>query len=435
MSITTRNRTVRLLTLLFSVMTLAPGAAVNESLVAESCVRSHGYWKNHVAEWPVASQVLGDPAFAGHTYQQHDLLSLLNGPAQGDASVILAMQLIAAKLNVANGASAEPIAGWLTRADALLAGFRQRLPYRVKSNTPIGSDMVIVASVLEQFNVGTIAGSCGSANTAPVANAGPAQSVPVGVSVTLDGSASSDADGQALAFRWAFVSTPSTSAAVLSNAAAVRPTFVPDVAGSYDVHLIVSDGTLDSAPSVVRISTINSAPTANAGLNQTAPVGASISLSGAASTDPDGDSLAFAWSMAERPDGSSADLVNPQAVAPSFIIDQPGQYRIELIVSDGALSSAPDSVTISTINSPPVARAGADIASTVGSGIILDGSASTDVDGDALTYRWTLTSRPASSTTTLTNSTAVNPSFVADLAGDYVVELIVNDGTADSAPD
>jgi RHS repeat-associated protein/uncharacterized repeat protein (TIGR01451 family) len=435
MSITTRNRTVRLLTLLFSVMTLAPGAAVNESLVAESCVRSHGYWKNHVAEWPVASQILGDPAFAGHTYQQHELVSLLNGPAQGDASVILAMQLIAAKLNVANGASAEPIAGWLTRADALLAGFRQRLPYRVQSNTPIGSDMLIVASVLEQFNVGTIAGSCGSANTAPVANAGPAQSVPVGVSVTLDGSASSDADGQALAFRWAFVSTPSTSTAVLSDAAAVRPTFVADVAGSYDVQLIVSDGTVDSTPSVVRISTINSAPTANAGLDQTAPVGASISLSGAASTDPDGDSLAFAWSMAERPDGSSADLVNPQAVAPSFTIDRPGQYRIELLVFDGALSSAPDSVTISTINSPPVARAGADTAATVGSDIILDGSASTDVDGDALTYRWTLTSRPASSTTTLTNSTAVNPSFVADLAGDYVVELIVNDGTADSAPD
>src|SRR5688572_27981573 len=108
MRMTTRNRTVRLLMVLFSVLAFTSGTAVTESVVAESCVHSHGYWKNHVAQWPTASLVLGDTTFAGHTYQQHDLLSLLNGPAQGDASVILAMQLIAAKLNVANGASAEP---------------------------------------------------------------------------------------------------------------------------------------------------------------------------------------------------------------------------------------------------------------------------------------------------------------------------------------
>ena len=45
--------------------------------------------------------VLGDPQFAGHIYSQDRLLSLLNGPTKGDASLILALQLIAAKLNLA----------------------------------------------------------------------------------------------------------------------------------------------------------------------------------------------------------------------------------------------------------------------------------------------------------------------------------------------
>lgn len=66
--------------------------------------------------------------------------------------------------------------------------------------------------------------------------------------------------------------------------------------------------------------------------------------------------------------------------------------------------------------------------------VTLDGSASSDVDGDTLTYSWSLTSKPASSTTTLAGATTVNPSFVADELGTYVAQLIVNDGLLDSAP-
>ena len=146
MGMTRRNRTVQLFTLLFTVLTFAPGAAVTGPAVAESCVRSQGYWKTHASEWPAARLVLGDAAFAAHTYQHNELLSFLSAPAGGDASLILATQLIAAKLNVANGASAAPIADWLTRADSLLASFRQRLPNKVKTNTPVGADMTTVAN-------------------------------------------------------------------------------------------------------------------------------------------------------------------------------------------------------------------------------------------------------------------------------------------------
>lgn len=83
-------------------------------------------------------------------------------------------------------------------------------------------------------------------------------------------------------------------------------------------------------------------------------------------------------------------------------------------------------------NKAPVAFAGHDRFVTVGDTVVLDGSGSSDPDGDSLTYKWTL-SKPDGSTVTL--ASAVSPSFIADAAGDYMAQLVVNDGQIDSAPD
>jgi hypothetical protein len=87
-------------------------------------------------------------------------------------------------------------------------------------------------------------------------------------------------------------------------------------------------------------------------------------------------------------------------------------------------------------NTPPMADAGPDQTSDVfvGDGVILDGSASSDPDGDALTYSWSLMV-PAGSTAALSDETAVDPSFVADEPGTYTAWLTVNDGIIDSAVD
>ena len=86
-------------------------------------------------------------------------------------------------------------------------------------------------------------------------------------------------------------------------------------------------------------------------------------------------------------------------------------------------------------NTPPVADAGPDQEVEVGEVVTLDGSGSFDVNGNTLTYAWTLTSKPESSTATLTGATTVSPTFTPDLAGTYVVSLVVNDGTVNSAAD
>jgi len=86
------------------------------------------------------------------------------------------------------------------------------------------------------------------------------------------------------------------------------------------------------------------------------------------------------------------------------------------------------------MNTPSVADAGADQAVTTGTLVTLDASASSDIDGDTLSYRWSITSMP-SSTASLINTQSATPSFTPDIDGDYVISLVVSDGTEDSVAD
>ena len=81
------------------------------------------------------------------------------------------------------------------------------------------------------------------------------------------------------------------------------------------------------------------------------------------------------------------------------------------------------------------ANAGPDQTVFVASTVTLDGSASTDVDGNPLTYSWALNSVPPGSAATLNNPTAIKPTFGVDKPGVYVAQLVVNDGQVNSSPD
>ena len=272
-------------------------------------------------------------------------------------------------------------------------------------------------------------------NDAPIADAGADQASVINGSVVLDGSASFDVDGDPLTFAWSFSSVPVGSAATLSDATAVMPTFVVDLPGGYVIELIVSDGTLFSVADSVTISTDNSPPVADAGSDQTAFVLDTVTLDGSASSDVDGDPLTYAWTYTSVPSGSTVSLDDPTAVMPSFEIDRPGSYFVRLVVHDGTTFSLADVVEISTENSAPVADAGPDQSASVNGTVTLDGSGSYDPDGDFFGYTWSLTSVPAGSAATLSSTTAEMPTFVVDIPGLYVVQLIVFDGFALSDPD
>ncbi len=274
-----------------------------------------------------------------------------------------------------------------------------------------------------------------AANVLPVANADPDQTVSVSTLVQLDGSGSRDANGDRLAFFWALTTRPSGSHASLSDAATPNPTFVVDVAGTYVAQLIVNDGTGNSTPDTVVLSTGNLPPVANAGPDQTVAAGDLVQLDGHGSHDANSDALNFAWAFIFAPSGSTASLADASSANPTFTLDVPGTYVVQLMVNDGTLTSAPATVVISTINSAPVAQAGPDQLVSLDNRVRLDGSGSGDVDDDPLTFSWAFVALPPGSTATLSNPQTDHPTFVADLAGTYILQLIVHDGSLQSAPD
>jgi hypothetical protein len=133
--------------------------------------------------------------------------------------------------------------------------------------------------------------------------------------------------------------------------------------------------------------------------------------------------------------GSKAALTGSSTSKPSFTADVHGDYTIQLIVRDslGAVSK-PAAVQVSFHNVAPVANAGLNQSAIIDETVTLNGNGSTDANGDALTYKWSLVSAPKRSHAIISNSTSKISSFVPPLPGTYVVQLIVNDGLADSAP-
>jgi hypothetical protein len=78
-------------------------------------------------------------------------------------------------------------------------------------------------------------------------------------------------------------------------------------------------------------------------------------------------------------------------------------------------------------NQPPIANAGPDQTVTVGTLVTLDGRRSSDPDGDPITFQWRFVSIPEGSAATLTDADKAQATFTPDVAGEYIIELIVTD--------
>jgi MYXO-CTERM domain-containing protein len=185
-------------------------------------------------------------------------------------------------------------------------------------------------------------------NAVPVADAGADIEVTLGFVVSLDGSGSSDPDGDPLTYDWRFITKPGSSAANLVDEDRPDPQFVPDVVGVYELGLVVDDGALESLEDsvVVTVTAENGDPVANAGSDQRVAVGDPVVLDGSRSADPDGDPLQYAWTLVTRPSGSAAALTSSTSASPRFVADVAGTYEVSLTVTDGFATSAPDSVRI-----------------------------------------------------------------------------------------
>jgi hypothetical protein len=275
---------------------------------------------------------------------------------------------------------------------------------------------------------------------APTADAGRDQRVDEGSLATLDGSASRDPSASPLSYAWTQLAG---SPVVLNLADPVHPTFVaPAVPPEGEVlsfQLVVTAGPLSGNPDVVeiRVRNVNQAPVAEAGGDQIVAEGTLVTLDGRASYDPDGDGLHFIWVQTLGP---LVKLSDPRSVQPSFVAPMVGSagetLTFELVVSDG-IDSGTDTVTVvvENVNHPPMASAGSNQTKDEGNPVMLDGTGSSDRDGDALTYTWSQIGGPA---VALSDPASPKPSFTAPEVGpagaQLMFQLSVNDGLIDSSP-
>lgn len=293
--------------------------------------------------------------------------------------------------------------------------------------------------------------------TVSTASAGVDASGIFGGAITLDGSGStvcaSYRDAGSATYDWSFERVPVESRltdsafSADSGPDAVTTTFTPDAVGEYVVSLTITDPSGTSAADLVVISVESgdAAPIADCGENASARVEERVELDGSASSDPEGRPLTYSWSLAVAPDCSgldSTDVYNAETANPSFAADCEGLYLMSLVVSDGATWSDPDycSVDVSDGNRLPEADAGESVALPfcTDNPLQLIGWGSYDLDGDPLTYQWSVVNVPAGSTVSeasFNDTTSVEPLVTWDLPGIYSFELQVFDGTIWSAPD
>jgi RHS repeat-associated protein len=170
--------------------------------------------------------------------------------------------------------------------------------------------------------------------------------------------------------------------------------------------------------------TPNQAPTARPGGPYNGAVAQMLTFNGSASSDPDaGDTLTYAWSFGDNTAaGSGATVQHAYQAA--------GTFPLALTVTDskGATHTAATTVTIvnaGPTNRPPVAAPGGPYSGQAGRAIAFDGSASSDPDGDTISYAWNFGDGPET-------AAGVRVEHIYQTSGAFTATLTVTDAHGES---
>lgn len=273
-------------------------------------------------------------------------------------SVVLGQDAVldASTSSDANGDTLRFSWSWVSKPAGSLASFDQNTSDKPRFNVDVAGLYVasVVVSDGKASSESALAVVTGyELNVAPLASAGPNQSVLTGALVVLDGVTSSDVNRDRLSYQWSLILKPVGSTAVLATPMEVRSSFRADVPGVYAASLMVSDGQLSSESSVVLIQVAdpNVAPVAVAGPAQSVLLGSAVSLDGSASSDANNDRLSYRWQLISAPAGSTAVLSGALTARASFTARVAGVYVASLVVSDGQVFSQPSAVVV-TVTDP-----------------------------------------------------------------------------------
>ena len=227
-------------------------------------------------------------------------------------------------------------------------------------------------------------------NGAPVANAGPDQTVVGNTLVKLEGTGT-DPDGEKLKYSWKQISGPSME--VYERASFSIYFTTPHVSSPQKLvfELTVTDphGNYDTDDVTVTVTNVNSPPRAFAGSDKRVLGGSEVQVVGTG-VDPDGDPLTFKWKQI------FGEYVDFDATSPSFTFTAPQvlptdskRLEFQLTVTDPSGKSGTDNVVIFAVpeNGAPTANAGPDqtVDENTPVNIMCTGE---DPDNDTITFTW-----------------------------------------------
>jgi RHS repeat-associated protein len=249
--------------------------------------------------------------------------------------------------------------------------------------------------------------------------------------VQLNGAGSYDPDGSVTAYTWTGTPDPDDIA---------QPT-VTLFAGQHTFTLVVTDDEdNDSAPDNCTVTVTESAENLPPDITSTPLTSASVDYEyvyPVFANDPNSDPLA--WALLANPEGMTVDTAGVIRWTPTE--EQLGDYPVSVQVDDGqgGTDSQTYWVRVTAANSAagnlaPIANAGDEQTVDEGDDVTLDGTYSFDADGDHLQFHWTQLEGPV---VALDNQYAPQPVFTTPLVDGVTTlefELIVNDGSVESAP-
>lgn len=278
-----------------------------------------------------------------------------------------------------------------------------------------------------------------NANRAPRAVVTAPKDVDERTVVTLDGSQSSDPDGDYIFYTWMQVTGGGKPVVKLSSTTANKTTFMaPDVKADTTLtfRMVVDDGQVYSEVQTVTVTvhSVDRAPVVDAGNAVSVKTREPVTLTGQAS-DPDGDALTLAWTQhADEPRVALTGANTPTLSFTAPDVDRETRLHFDLTVTaSGVTATDTVEVTVLPVNRKPVAQGPSALAVTAGDAVTLQGGGA-DADGDTLTFAWRQVEGPA---VTLLGADTATPNFTApevSSATRLAFELVVRDGTLQSDP-
>jgi dienelactone hydrolase len=265
-------------------------------------------------------------------------------------------------------------------------------------------------------------------NNVPTVSAGADATITLPTnSISLQGTAS-DTDGSIASYNWTMTtgSGGSLSGTSTSNLTASQLT-----QGTYVFRLTVKDNLGASKSDDVQVTvkpSLNVAPVANAGSDQTISLPTnSISITGSG-TDSDGTIASYAWTKIS---GGNATITGESTATLNASALVAGNYVFRLTVKDNGGTTASDDVSV-FVNTPPTVSAGNDFSITLPTNSLSVQGTASDTDGTIASYSWKMLTGTVAdlSGTTTSKLTATNL-----VEGPYVFRLTVKDNNGASKYD